>query len=307
MKNKITPLKDAVANLIEDGDRLVMGAGLESGIPFAATHEIIRQGKKDLKIVAPISDASTDMMIGMGCASGIIGAWVGNVSGGLGHNYRRSIEQGVPQTVSIEDHSNFSLGMALLAGSYGIPYMPMRSILGSDIVKSNGTFIEADNPFSNEKQPIVLVPPLNPEVAIIPVQRSDSFGNSHYWGNTGLVKEAALASERIILLADEIVENDVITSDPSRVLFPGHRVSAVCRVPAGSHPSPLTGCWKRDNDFFNDYHKQSRDRDGFLAWIEEWVLDVADHAAYREKLGDRLDAMRIQGEHLSTATNWAAE
>jgi len=307
MKDKLLDLGEAIATLLHDGDAVVMGACLEPDIPFAATYEIIRQGKRGLDVIAPISDASTDMMIGAGCVAQVTGAWCGNVSGGLGHNYRRGFESGKPQAITVRDHSNFSLAMALLAGAHGMPYATMRSILGSDILRSNPSFKVAPNPFTQDAEPVVLVPPLVPDVAILPVQRADRHGNSHHWGNAGLMQEAALAADRLIILADEIVEPPAIASDPSRVLFPGYLVNAVCHVPAGCHPSPMTGRWQRDNDFFHDYHRCSRETDGFLAWLDEWVLGLADHAAYRAKLGHRLDELRIAGEMPSIAANYAAE
>jgi glutaconate CoA-transferase subunit A len=306
MKDKLISLKNAIATLVRDGNSLVMGACLEPNIPFAATYEIIRQGKRDLNVIAPISDASTDMLVGAGCVAQVTGAWVGNVSGGLGHNYRRAIEKGEPRPLKVNDYSNFSLGMALFAGAYGIPYVPVRSILGSDILKSNPTFRLAENPFGESCEPLALVPALKPDVAILPVQRADRFGNSHHWGNSGVAQEAALAAERVIVLADEVVEPEVIATDPNRVLFPGFRVAAVCHEPAAVHPSPMTGCWKRDNDFFHDYHARSRQRDGFLAWLDEWVLSTPDHTAYREKLGPRLEELRIKGQAPSAPANFAA-
>src|SRR5262249_783206 len=206
---------------------------------------------------APISDASTDMLVGAGCVAQVTGAWVGNVSGGLGHNYRRAVEQRVPRAIKVNDYSNFSLGMALLAGASGLPYGPIRSLLGSDILKSNPGLRLADNPLAEGHDPIVLVPPLAPDVAVLAVQRADRFGNSHFWGSTGVSQEAAMAADRVILLADEIVEPAVIASDPNRVLYPGFRVTAVVEARAGVHPSPMTGVWQRDTDFFNDYHRRS--------------------------------------------------
>lgn len=305
MPEKIANLSDAVAQLIRDGDSVVIGACLEQLIPFAVVYELIRQGRRDLDCVAPISDAAADMLIGAGCCNRVTGAWVGNVSGGLGHNYRRAAEQGVPGRVATNEYSNFSLGMALLAGAYGMPYVPVRSLLGSDIVAANPAFKPAEDPFSGA--PVVLVPPLRPDVAVLPVQRADRFGNAHLWGNTGVAQEAALASERVIVLAEEIVAPEVIASDPGRVLFPGFRVAAVVHAPAGVHPSPMAGVWKRDNAFFQDYHRRSRDRAGFLAWLDEWVLGVGSDDGYRQKLGERLDALRIRGEALAAAVNWAGE
>lgn len=303
--SKLASLGEAVAEHLGDGDTVVLGACLEPDIPFAVTHEIIRQGRRRLDVVAPISDASSDMLIGAGCVSTVTGAWVGNVSGGLGHNYRRAFEDGVPGPVAVNDHSNFSLGAALLAGAHGFPYLPVRSILGSDILRSNPAFKVADNPFPDDPGPVVLVPPLNPDVAFIAVQRADDAGNCHHWGNAGLLQEAALASRRIVLLADRVVEAEVIASDPSRVPFPGYRVNAVCHLPAGSHPSPMTGCWKRDTEFFDDYHRRSRTREGFLAWLDEWVLSVADHEAYRSRLGGRLEELRIKGSAPSAPAEYS--
>jgi glutaconate CoA-transferase, subunit A len=307
MKLKQLRLDEAIRDLVRDGDSVVLGACLEPMIPFAATREIIRQKKRDLNIIAPISDASSDMLIGAGCVAEVTGAWVGNVTGGLGHNYRRAVESAVPRAIKINDYSNFSLAMALLAGAYGMPYAPLRSLLGSDILKSNPELRVIENPLAKESEPVVLVPPLRPDVAILSVQRADRFGNSHFWGSSGVSQEAAMASERVILLAEEMVPAEVIASDPNRVIYPGFRVSAVVEAPAGVHPSPMTGVWQRDTEFFNEYHRRSRDRDGFLGWAEEWVLDPPDHAAYLAKLGRRLDGLRIKGSRLAAPANFAAE
>jgi glutaconate CoA-transferase subunit A len=307
MKSKQVKLSEAVAQFIKDGDRVVMGANLEAAIPFAVTFELIRQQRRNLDLIAPISDASADMLIGAGCAASITGAWVGNVSGGLGHNYRRAMEKGVPHPLKVNDFSNFSLAMALMAGAYGMPFVPVRSLLGSDIVKSNPEHRVLQNPLSEDPDPVVLVKPLVPDVAVFSVPRSDIYGNAHHWGSLGVTQEAGLAAKKVILLADEIVEPSVISSDPNRVLFPGFKVAAVVHEPASQYPAPLTGCWKRDNEFFNDYHQRSRDRDGYLAWLEEWVLSLPDHAALRAKLGERLNALRIKGQTLAAAANFASE
>ncbi len=290
-----------------DGSSIVLGAALENAIPFAATHELIRQGKRDLNVVAPISDISTDMMIGTGCVAEVTGAWVGNVSGGMGHNFRRATEHGEPNPIKVHDYSNFTIGMAFFAGAYGLPYVPVKSILGSDIIKSNPQIRLAENPFAAEPDPVALIPALKPDVAFLVVQRADRAGNSHIWGSTGLTQEASIASEKIIVLADEIVEPEVIASDPSRVLIPGFGVNAVCHLPAASHPSPLIGRWKRDNAFFHHYHKETRDPDSFQRWVDEWVLDLPDHKAYRTKLGGELEELRIEGEAYSAPANYATD
>lgn len=310
MSSKLTTLPDAIRTLVRGRDSVVLGAALESDIPFAAAHELIRQGKRDLTLVAPISDMATDLLIGAGCVGAVRGAWVGNMMGGTGYNYRRACEQGVPRPITVHDYTNLSLGMALFAGATGVPYIPMRSLLGSDIARTNTEFRAATNPFADPAgppEPVVLVPALIPDVAILCVQRADAGGTCHHWGSRGVAQEAALAARRVIVLADEIVDESVIRSDPSRVLVPGHRVSAVCHAPAASHPSPMTGRWKRDNEFFADYLARSKTRDVFSAWLDEWVLKLPDHAAYCAKLGARLDDLRVKGQALAAPTNYAAE
>ncbi len=309
MSDKHTSLPDGIRDLVRDGESVVLGACLESDIPFAAAHELIRQQKRDLTIIAPISDMGTDLLIGAGCVGGVRGAWVGNMMGGTGYNYRRACETAVPRAIAVHDYTNLSLGRALFAGVSGVPYVPMRSLLGSDIATTNSEFKRAENPFADPAQPepVVLVPALIPDVAILCVPRADRSGTCHHWGSRGVAQEAALAAKRVIVIAEEIVGESVIRSDPSRVLVPGYKVSAVCHVPAANHPAPMTGCWKRDNGFFADYLARSKTREGFLEWLGEWVLSLPDHAAYRAKLGTRLDELRIKGEALSAPTNYAAE
>ncbi len=305
MKSKFFGIDEAIATLLADGDSVVLGAALETAIPFAAAHEMIRQQRKGLHLIAPIADLIGDLLIGAGCINQVSASWVGNVSAGLGHNYRRATEHALPHAIGIHDYSNLALGLALTAGAHGMPFVALKSLLGSDILKSNPHFKIQPDPFSEAGDPVVLVPALKPDLAIFCVQRADEAGNAHLWGSTGVTQEAALAAERVLIIADEIVDPEIIASDPSRVLFPGFRVSAVCELPAASHPAPLTGCWRRDNDFFHDYHAASREADGFQAWLAEWITDMPDHAAYRAKLGARLGKLRITGEAASAPANYA--
>ncbi|MEK7364439.1 MAG: CoA-transferase, partial [candidate division NC10 bacterium] len=190
--SKLTSLKDAVARFVPDGASVCLGTGLEAVIPFAAGHEIIRQGKRDLTLIGPISDMLFDQLIGAGCCRKVVAAWVGNVIAGLGHNYRRAAERGVPHPIEVEDHSNFTLALGLLAGSLGAPYIPTRSLLGTGILESNRSLKLATDPWSGE--PVVLVPAIVPDVSIVHVQRSDAEGNCHLWGTLGVSREAALAA-----------------------------------------------------------------------------------------------------------------
>lgn len=291
---KLMTMRQAIERFVPDGASVVMGTPLESLLPFAAGHEIIRQGKRDLTLIGPISDMLFDQLIGAGCVRKVIAAWVGNVSAGLAHNYRRAAEEGVPRPIQIEDHSNFTVGLALLAATLGAPYIPTRTVLGTDILKTNPTLKVVPSPLDGS--PVVLVPALHPDVAILHVQRSDPEGNAHAWGNLGITEEAALASRTVILVAEEIVDREVILSDPNRVLVPGFRVAAVVHEPGGAHPSPVQGYYNRDHEAYHEYHRATRTQEGFEAWLEEWVLSVPNRAAYLEKLGARWQALGVK-EH----------
>ena len=280
--DKLRSLRDAIAVDIQDGMSIAMGCGLESLIPFAASYEIIRQEKKNLTLIGPISDMQFDQLIGAGCVQKIVASWVGNVAAGLGHNYRRAAESGIPNAIEIEEHSNFTIGLGLQAAAIGLPFMPSKTVKGSDFRKG-AQFSLVRCPFTNEE--LLAVRAIRPDVAILHVQRADSEGNAHAWGNFGVMREAALAAKKVILTCEEIVDHAVILSDPNRNVIPGFIVSNVVSERWGSHPSPTQGYARRDDDFYFEYHKATRSRAGFLEWIERWVLGVKDHRAFLDLLG----------------------
>ncbi len=290
---------DAVARFLKDGASVALGCALEPAIPFAFAHECIRQRRRDLALIGPISDVAFDQLIGAGCVASLTAAWVGNVSAGLGHAYRRAMEQGVPRRIEVFDHTNFTLAQALLAGAIGAPYVPTRTILGSDIARANATFRAATSPFDGSA--LLLVPAITPDVTVLAVQRADDDGNAHLWGPWGVSQEAALAARAVIVLADEVVPHAVIASDPNRTVVPAAKVVAVVEEPGACHPSPLQGRYGRDHDFFHEYHRATRTREGFDAWIAEWVSGLPDRAAYLRKLGDRWERLRYRGEPAAEA------
>src|SRR5438105_15707741 len=295
---KLVSLDDAVARFVADGASVAMGTALESLIPFAAGHALIRQRRRDLDLIGPISDMLFDQLIGAGCVRRITAAWVGNVSAGLGHNYRRAVEHGIPTRLELEEHSNFSVGLGLMAAAMGVPYLPTRTLLGSDLAR--------DNPrLRHIELGLIHVAAIEPDVAILHVQRADAEGHAHCWGNLGITREASLAARGVILTAEEIVEPDVILSDPDRILLPPHRVSAVVHVPGGAHPSPVQGYYGRDHALFSEYHRATRERDGFLRWLQEWVLDVPDRAAYLANLGERFEKLHPNTHRLAAAVDYA--
>ncbi|HEU0026116.1 MAG TPA: CoA-transferase [Ktedonobacterales bacterium] len=281
-KSKLLTMREAIARYAPDGASVAIGCALEPLIPFAAAHEMIRQRRRDLTLIGPISDILFDQMIGAGCVARVTAAWSGNVSEGLGHNYRRAAERGQPRPIEIVDHSNYSIAVALQAAALGVPYIPIRSLLGTDIARDNPGMRPAPSPYDGS--PTLLVQAVQPDVAIIHVQRADALGRAHVWGGLGICEEAALAAKGVIYIAEEIVPEEVILSDPNRVLAPGFKTLAVVHSPGGAHPSPVQGYYNRDHAFFAEYHKQSRTPEGFAAWLDEWVMGVPDRGAYLEKL-----------------------
>ncbi|HKJ58472.1 MAG TPA: CoA-transferase [Halobacteriales archaeon] len=278
-KDKQVDVATAVA-AIDQGDTVAIGLALEHAIPFAVGHELIRQGGSgDLTLVGPISDVLFDQLIGAGLVSRVRAAWVGNVSAGTGYNFRRAVESG---DLEVEDHSNFSIALALSAGAQGVPYLPTRSLLGSDVFEESDLFREAEDPFSGDR--LALVPAVEPDWAVVHVQRASPHGDAHFWGNTGVTHEAVGAAERVILTAEEVVPAEVIRSDPSRTSITRENVAAVVECPLGAHPSPLAGRYNRDHDHFLDYHRATKEPGGFDQWADEWIHGVADRAEYARRL-----------------------
>ena len=293
--SKLISMAEAVARHIPDGSSVAMSLALEPLIPFALGHELIRQGRRGLTLIGPISDVLFDQLIGAGCVEKVQAAWVGNVSEGLGHCYRRATEKGIPHPITVEDNSNFSIGLALLAASLGSPYIPTRSLLGSDIARQNPSFRQERSPLDGT--PLLLVPALAPDVTVVHAQRSDEDGNAHVWGSLGITEEAMLAAHNVIIVAEEIVPREVIVSDPNRVIGPSFKVRAVVHEPWGAHPSAVQGYCNRDHQFYHEYHMRTRTLEGFQSWLDEWVMQVPNRAAYLEKLGkERIRGLEVK-EH----------
>ncbi|MEW5912023.1 MAG: CoA-transferase [Thermodesulfobacteriota bacterium] len=293
-RNKVMSLPEAVAELVRPGDKVAVGCGLEGFIPFAASHEIIRQGIGPLTLIAPISNICLDQIIAAGLAQGVIAAWVGNVSTGVGYAFRRAVEEGRPRPLTVFNHSNFSLTLALEAGSRGLPMAVSRTPLGSDIIRDSPHFQPFTCPHSGQR--LLAVKALNPEVALIHVQLADAAGNGQGWGASGFTRQAALAARRVLLTCEELVDSEVIRADPDRTLVPGLLVDAVCPAPWGAHPSSVQGYYNLDNDFFVDYSRRSKDPEEAQAWLKEWILETPDRRAYLAKL-DPARLARLEVSH----------
>ncbi|HEX8733404.1 MAG TPA: CoA-transferase [Ktedonobacterales bacterium] len=300
---KLMSLREAVARFVPDGASIAIGCALEPLIPFAFSHELIRQGRRDLTMIGPISDILFDQLIGAGCVARIIAAWAGNVSEGLGHNYRRAAEHDQPRAIEIIDHSNYSMAMALQAAALGAPYIPIRSLLGSDIARNHPGMRVAPSPWDGS--PTLLVAAVQPDIAVIHAQRADALGRAHVWGGLGICEEAALGAKGVIYVVEEIVPAEVILSDPNRVLAPAFKTLAVVHEPGGAHPSPVQGYYNRDHAAFAEYHAASRTPEGFAEWLRAWVLDVPDRAAYLAKLGEeRWQALAARERRLAAPVDY---
>ncbi len=299
---KVKSLHEAIATDVQDGMSVAMGCGLESLIPFAASYEIIRQRKRKLTLIAPISDIQFDQLIGAGCVKKIVASWVGNVAAGLGHNYRRAAEAGIPRPIEIEEHSNFTIGLGLQAAASGLPFLPTKTVKGSDFAKDE-QFKRVSCPFTGEE--LLAVRAIRPDVTVLHVQRADKEGNAHVWGNFGVTREAALAAKKVILTCEEIVDHEVILGDPNRTVIPGFVVSSVVHEPLGSHPSPTQGYSRRDDDFYFEYHKATRTREGFEQWVQTYVHGVQNHRALLNLLGsERIAKLKPQGDLFAPAVSF---
>ena len=299
--SKLLCMSDAIANFVADGASVALGLQMEQMIPFAAGHEIIRQKKRGLTLIGPISDILFDQIIAAGCAEQVIAAWVGNVMMGSAYNFRRAIEQ---DEFKIFNMTNFTVALALQAGAMGVPFLPTRTALGSDVPNGNHFFYQIVSPFS-PKEPLWAVRALNPDVTIVHVQRADREGNGHCWGNFGVMLDGVRAAKRVIVVAEEIVDPEVIASDPNRTVIPGFMVSAVVHCPYGAHPSPVQGYHNRDNAFFRQYHEQTKTKTDSDAWLERWVYSAADRRAYMNQLGAcRVEELSVKQHAYAAQTDY---
>jgi len=290
-------MRDAVARLVRDGDVVVI-EGFTHLISFAAGHEIIRQRRRDLTLCRLTPDLIYDQMIAAGCAKKLVFSWAGNPGVGSLFAFRRAVESG---QLEIEEYSHFGMVGRFLAGAARLPFWTLRDYAGTDLPRANPRIKSVQCPYTGEE--LATVPALNPDVTIVHAQRADAQGNTQVWGLLGVQKEAAFASERVIVVAEELVDERVIRSDPNRTLIPAAVVSAVVVEPWGAHPSYAQGYYDRDNDFYVSWEAISKERTQLAHYLDEFVYGVEDRAAYMQmqpRLAERLRA----GEQFSTGVNY---
>jgi glutaconate CoA-transferase subunit A len=275
-------MHDAIAELVRDGDAVAI-EGFTHLICFAAGHEIIRQGKRDLTLCRLTPDVIYDQMIGAGVAKKLVFSWLGNPGVGSLHAVRRRIERADPEPLEIEEYSHFGMICRYVAGASNLPFFPIRSYYESDLPKANPRIVPIESPYGDGT--VYAVPPLKPDVTIVHAQRADAEGNAQIWGVLGCQKEAAFAADRVIVVVEELVDGAVVRRDPNRTVIPGLIVDAVVVEPRACHPSYAQGYYDRDNRFYLDWDVISRDAASLDDWLKEWVFDLSSHADYVEKLG----------------------
>lgn len=264
-----TSLKEAVASNVRDGD-LVALEGFTHLIPFAAGHEIIRQGRRNLRLIRMTPDLIYDQMIGMGVASALKFSWGGNPGVGSLHRFRDAVENGWPHPLEIEEHSHAAMACAYDAGAANLPFAVFRGYTGNDLAKVNPSIKRITCPFTGEE--LAAVPAIRPDVTIIHAQKADRQGNVLIEGIVGVQREAVLAAKRSIVTVEEVVD-ELGPRSPNAVVLPSWVISNIAVVPRGAYPSYAHGYYDRDNAFYLQWDAISRDRSTFQAWMEEHVLN----------------------------------
>jgi len=295
--SKLMSLTEAISKFVQDGDT-VYAAGFTHLIPFAAGHEMIRQRKKNLTLARATPDLIYDQMVAAGCAKKVIFSYMGNPGVGSLRIVRSAIEQG---KLEWEEYSHFGMITRLQAGAAGLPFLPMNQTGAADLEKANPNIKRIPDPYGGKD--VIVVPALNPDVAIVHVQRADANGNAHLWGIIGEQKEAAFAAKKVIVTAEEIVDESVIRSDPNRTMISQIVVSAVCHVPFACHPSYAQGYYDRDNEFYLAWDKVSESAELTKQYLDEWVFGVKDRDEYWQKLGSevhkRLEVPALMSEPIN--------
>src|SRR6266540_415241 len=275
---EIVPLATAVEQLVHDGDVVAL-EGFTHLIPHAAGHELIRRGRRDLTLIRMTPDVVYDQLIGMGCARKLVFSWAGNPGVGSLYRLRDAVEQGWPRPLELEEHSHAGMAAAYAAGAASLPFGTVRGYEENDLAaRTNVRRIAC--PFTGES--LAAVPAHRPDVGIVHAQQADRRGNVQLWGITGVQKEVVLASKRVIVTVEEIV--DELGPRPGAVVLPGWVIDAVALAPGGAHPSYAHGYYERDNDFYIGWYAISRDRDSFLAWMKRHVLGTSDIREYHRSL-----------------------
>jgi glutaconate CoA-transferase subunit A len=301
--SKVATMSQAIGALVSDGITVAI-EGFTHLICHAAGHELIRQQRRNLTLCRLTPDIVADQLVAAGVVSRLVFSWLGNPGVGSLHAIRRRIEAADPAPIEIEEYSHFGMVARYAAGAAGLPFFPLRSYAHSDLPLANPRILPVASPYGDDT--VFAVPPLNPDLAIIHVQRATAEGDAQVWGLLGCQKEAAFAARRVMVVCEEVVPESVVRSDPNRTLIPGTIVDAVVEAPGGCHPSFAQGYYDRDNRFYVEWDAISRHPDRLQAWLQEWVYGLADHSEYRARLGAERWAALAPGEAWSAPVNYGS-
>jgi glutaconate CoA-transferase subunit A len=268
---EIVSLADGVAAVVRDGDTVAM-EGFTHLIPFAAGHEVIRQGRRELTLARMTPDVIYDQLIGAGCARRLVFSWGGNPGVVSLHRFRDAVQNQWPVPLEVEEHSHAGMANRYVAGASGLPFAVLRGYVGTDLPAQTESIKPITCPFTGEV--LTAVPALQPDAAVVHAQRADRAGNVQLWGITGVHKEAVLASRRSLVTVEAIV--DTVDPRPGAMVLPTWAVDYVAEVPGGAHPSYAHGYYERDNAWYQAWDEVSRDRDRFQRWLETEVLAAPD-------------------------------
>jgi glutaconate CoA-transferase, subunit A len=274
-------LREAIARHVRDGQSVAL-EGFTHLIPFAAGHEIIRQGRRELHLIRMTPDLIHDQMIGAGCAARLTFSWGGNPGVGSLHRLRDAVEQGWPRSLAITERTHAQMAVAYQAGASGLPCGLMRHYAATDLDRESGAAAATlDCPFTGES--LMAIPAVNPDVTILHAQAVDAGGNVLIRGIVGAAREAALAARCLLVTVEEQVER--LAAPLNSIVLPHWMIAAVSVVAGGAHPSYAAGCYERDNRFYLEWDEIARERERFARWMQEHVLDCPDHAALLARLG----------------------
>jgi len=299
--SKILSMQEAVSEFVQDDTSLII-AGFTHLICFAAAHEIIRQKKKNLTAIRLTPDLIYDQMIEAGCVKKLVFSWAGNPGVGSLHALRRVSEAKSKKRIELDEYSHFAMVMRMQAGAAGLPFAVLDNLKACDIAPNNKNIKSIICPYTAKE--FSTVPAVKPDLCILHCQRADAKGNAQVWGLMGSQKESAFAAKKVIVVAEEIVDEELIRQDPNRTLVPAMIVSAVVHEPWGCHPSYVQGYYDRDNDFYVKWDKISRDQEVYKNYLEEFVYSCANRQEYLAKLDSKIIDQLTAKTLMSTGVNY---
>src|SRR5437899_8839091 len=297
LTDKLTTVKDAVTRLAHDGDYLAIGGFGCDRIPTAVVHEIVRQGRQNLRFAG--HTATHDFQIlcagnlngrGRTLAAVEVAYVVGLEARGLSPHARRVLESG---EVACTEWSNYALAVRFKAAAMGLPFLPARSMLGTDTFRKSGAR-EIACPFTGER--LLALPALYPDVAAIHVHEADRFGNCRIRGTTVADLDLARAAKHLIITCERLIPNDAVRRDPTQTVIPFFCVDAVCEVPYGSYPGNMPYEYYSDEDHLRSWLEAEKDLSAFQQFLDGYIYGMKDFAGYLHKCGGlpRLQELRQQ-------------